>query len=506
MVRDTPGPEGAGGEARGPGTPTTPSSRRASRWAPRRGGGERPERTELEAAAVVLIDEVDRFPPSAGTEGDPVDLAITRTVAFWNRLIFLNSSPSLAGLSRIAAAYEETDQCRYQVPCPACDTYQVLAWEHLRWEKREGRSGPMAKHRPETARYACPHCGYLISEAEKPTMVRAGRWVSTNPDATPGWRGFHINALYSLLARWEDLARKFLAATVPETNVEKLQVFVNTVLGEPFEAAAVALGADELHQRAKREEYSEDPLPEGVGVLTAGVDVQDDRIELVVFGWGLGEESWSLEHKIIRGDPSTHKIWDEDLHHALTQVYEHPAGVRLRIAAVGVDSGYHTQLAYRFCKAREANRVWAMKGVGTVGSPLMDRPTRRNKYKAALYKVGTDQAKTTIYSRLRLEIPGPGYCHHRPDYPEEYFEQLTAEKRRKKKNRRGYVTTEWVLRPGRRNEILDCTVLGLAAYEGLVLGGLKIDRVLEHIHSHRKKGVEKPKRRSRRRVISEGVS
>jgi phage terminase large subunit GpA-like protein len=452
---------------------------------------------------VVLIDEVDRFPPSAGTEGDPVDLAITRTEAFWDRLIFLNSSPSLEGLSRIAAAFNETDQARYHVPCPECATYQVLAWENLRWEKREDKKGP-SRHRPETARYACPHCGYLIHEREKPVIIRQGEWRSTAEGSSPGWRGFHINALYSLLTRWESLARKFIAATSPETNTEKLQVFVNTVLGEPFEAAGVTLSASELRQKAQEEKYSESPLPDRVAVLTAGVDVQDDRIEVVVFGWGPGEESWSLEHHVIYGDPSTKKIWDEDLDLVLNKVYKHPAGVRLRISAAGVDSGHYAQMAYRFCKAREARRVWAMKGVGTIGAPLVDRPTRRNKLRTPLFKVGTDAAKTTIYSRLELDHPGPGYCHHRPDYPEEYFDQLTAEKRKKKKNRRGFTTAEWVLAPGRRNEVLDCTVYALAALEALTLGGLDLERVLEYIQGTTEEG-KKPSRK-KRRVLSEGVA
>lgn len=454
---------------------------------------------------VILIDEVDRFPPSAGTEGDPVDLAVTRTAAFWNRLIFLNSSPGVSGISRIEAAYLETDQRRYFVPCPSCRTFQVLAWENLRWEKREKGEG-MARHLPETAAYACPHCGDLIQERHKARMVSDGEWRSTSSEGNPGWAGFQINALYSLLAKWPDLVRKFLAATTPEPQPEKLQVFVNTVLGEAWESAGVSLDPDSLHGRAQKEEFSSDPLPAKVAVLTAGVDVQDDRIEVGVIGWGPGEESWALEHHIIYGDPSTRRMWDEDLEAVLARVYQHPLGVRLRLSAVGVDSGHYAQMAYRFCKRREARRVWAVKGVGSVGAPLMDRPSRRNKFKAPLFRVGTDAAKTTIYSRLQLEEPGPGYCHHSPEFDLEYFQQLTAERRKRRKNRRGFVTAEWVKPPGRRNEVLDCTVYALAALEGLTVGGLDLQRVAEYIHESGKKGEPAPKPGRRRRVRSKGVS
>jgi phage terminase large subunit GpA-like protein len=470
-------------------------------------GANAPSGLSARPRRVILLDEVDRFPPSAGTEGDPVDLAITRASAFWNRLIFMNSSPGMAGLSRIHAAYLETDQRQFYVPCPSCGGYQVLAWANLRWEKDDRKSGP-ARHLPETARYACPSCGDLISEKKKPQMVRAGEWRPTNPDAPDGWVGFQLNALNSLLARWPDLVRKFVAATSPEPNPEKLQVFVNTVLGEPFEAAGVKLDPSDLEKRASEETYSEDPLPEEVAVITAGVDIQDDRIEVVTYGWGPGEESWALEHHVIYGDPSINRMWDEDLDHVLQRVYPHPLGVRLRISAVGVDSGHYAQQAYRFCKAREARRVWAVKGVGTIGAPLMDRPTRSNKYKTPLFKVGTDAAKTTIYSRLQLEKPGPGFCHHRPDFDEEFFRQLTAEKRRRRKNRRGFVVAEWVLPPGRRNEVLDCTVYALAALEGLTMGGMNLDRVAEYIRQAGKKGKGKkaPAKRRRHRILSEGVA
>ena len=471
-------------------------------------GANAPSGLSARPRRIILLDEVDRFPPSAGTEGDPVDLAETRAAAFWNRLIFLNSSPGMEGLSRIDEAYNETDQQKYFVPCPSCGEYQVMAWENMSWDKVEGEEGP-GRHRPETVRYACSHCGDLIPETCKAEMVRRGEWRPTNPDAPPHWRGFQLSALYSLLAKWEDQVRKFVAATSPEPNPEKLQVFVNTVLGEPFEAAGVTLDHSELWQRAQPEEYTDEEIPEGVCVITAAADVQDDRIEVLVMGWGVGEESWSLEHRVLYGDPSINRMWDEDLDHVLARVYDHPLGVRLRISAAGIDSGHYTQQAYRFAKAREARRVWALKGVGTIGAPLMDRPTRRNKYKAQLFKVGTDAAKTSIYARLQIEEPGPGYCHHRSDFPEEYYRQLTAERRKREKNRRGFHTARWVKRPGRRNEILDLTVYNLAVLEGLTMGGMDLKRVSEYIRQASKKGSDgkqsSPPGR-RRRILSEGVS
>lgn len=469
-------------------------------------GANAPSGLSARPRRVVLIDEVDRFPPSAGTEGDPVELAVKRTRTFFNRLVFLNSSPGHADTSRIWEAYQETDQCQFYVPCPACRGWQVLRWENLVWEKREGVEGA-AKHRPETVRYGCSHCGELIHERHKRKMVQAGEWRPTNQDGIPGYRGFQMSALPALWVKWEDLVREWVAATTPEPNPELLQVFVNTSLGEPWEAKGVGMDYEDLVRLA--EDYDADPLPEGVCVITAGVDVQDDRLEVELVGWGVGMESWSLDYLIIRGDPSTHEVWDVQLHNALSRVFQHPLGPRIRISCSGVDSGYMTQQVLRFTKPREAARVYAFKGSSELGKPIISRPGRRNKLKAPVHMIGTDAVKTLLYQRLQLELPGPGRCHFPNRYPEEYFRQLTAEQMRRRKNRKGHVVREWVVKKGRRNEALDCRVYAHAAMEALIQSGLDLQAVHDHIRALATQDpVGPPPQRpgGKRRVLSRGVS
>lgn len=467
-------------------------------------GANAPSGLSARPRRVILIDEVDRFPPSAGTEGDPVNLAIKRTRTFWNRLVFLNSSPGLEGTSRIADAYRQTDQRKYFVPCPSCGAYQTLEWDNLRWDKHPDRKGP-SKHLAHTARYACAGCGDLIPEAKKAWMVRAGEWRATSEDGRPGWAGFNLNALYALWVPWADLVGEWVEATSPQLQPEKLQVFVNTTLGQPYDPAGSGLDPDSLQARA--EDYPADPVPEGVCVITAGVDVQHDRLEVEFVGWGIGQESWSLDYLVLRGDPSVHRIWDEDLHHALTRTWEHPSGARLRLAAAGVDSGAWTQQVYRFTKSREQARIWAFKGSGQQGRPIIShQPSRRNKRKAALFWIGTDSAKAAIYQRLEIEHPGAGYMHFPTRYPETYYKGLTAEKQVKRRNKRGYVVREWVKKPGVANEPLDCRVYAYAALEGLEMGGMDIGRIAEHLAELKAGGGKaKPKTR-RRRVFSEGVA
>lgn len=471
-------------------------------------GANAPSGLSARPRRIVLIDEVDRFPPSAGTEGDPVELAIKRTRTFFNRLIFLNSSPGLADTSRIWEAYQETDQRQFYVPCPSCREWQVLEWANLTWEKREGVEGP-ARHRPETVRYACAHCGDLIQERHKRSMVQAGEWQPTNPAGQPGYRGFQMSALPALWVRWEDLVREWVAATSPQVNPELLQVFVNTSLGEPYEAKGVGMDYEDLVRRAKTEIYEAEPLPEGVCAITAGVDVQDDRLEVEVVGWGPGMESWSLEYLIIRGDPSTNEIWDVQLNEVLSKAYQHPLGPRLRIVSAGVDSGYMTQQVLRFTAPREASRIYAFKGSSELGKPVIGRPGRRNKRRAPVHMIGTDAVKTLLYQRLQLEKPGPGFCHFPSRYPEEYFRQLTAEQMKRRRNRRGHVVREWVVKKGRRNEVLDCRVYAHAALEGMIQAGMNLERLREHINqlANRdavQKAGEPPRRK--RRVLSKGVT
>ncbi len=403
---------------------------------------------------LVLLDEVDRFPPSAGTEGDPVELAVKRTTTFWNRKIILTSTPTTKGASRIEQAWEESDQRIYKVPCPVCGGYQVLLWGGIKFDRDE-------KGRPVNVRYECEHCRAHLTEPDKHRMIRNGRWVITRPWVARA-AGFHINELYSPWSTWAGVVENFLEA---KKRPETLRVWVNTSLGETWEEEGVTV--DDAALGGRREDYGiGDPLPEPVLLLAAGVDVQGDRIEATAWGFGLGEESWVIQHAVFRGNPETSlKVW-RDLDDWLQKTWPHSNGTALRIAATCVDSGGHaTQQVYDFCRRREARRVWAIIGRAGAGLPLMKIGVRRIRQKVALGIVGTDTAKGLLFSRLALGEFGPGYIHFPRDVDDDYFRQLTAEKLTTK-HVTGVPTRVWK-QIRARNEALDCAVYAFAAFASL---------------------------------------
>lgn len=396
---------------------------------------------------LVLCDEVDRYPPSAGTEGDPVSLAKKRSTTFWNRKLLLTSTPTIKGASRIEAAYEQSDQRRFHVPCPHCGAYQVLTWQQVKWESDSER------HRTDTAHYECVQCGVAIYDSDKPAMLAAGKWVATAPFT--GTAGFHTNELYSPWVTWPQIVAEFLKAKkLPET----LKTWVNTSLGDTWEEAGESVDADLLMQR--KESWGSE-APEEVAIITAGVDVQGDRLEVEVKGWGIGEESWSLDYKIFYGDPAHEAVWQE-LDAYLLRPVKSKTGLYLNIACACIDTGgHHTQSVYEFCKTRAVRGIFPIKGMNQTGKPLVGRPSKNNRHKLRMYPLGVDTAKEIIVSRLRLTEPGPGYCHFPVERDREYFLQLTAEKQVTKFTR-GVARREWI-KTRARNEVLDCSVYALAA-------------------------------------------
>lgn len=431
-------------------------------------GANSPSKLRARPRRVVLFDDVDAFPASAGDEGDPIELGVKRTSTFWNSKVGIVSTPTISDLSRIEKAYDQTDRSQYWVPCPHCEHMQTLEFENLKWETDE--EGDEKEHHPDTARYLCEGCGTLIHERHKPKMLEEGEWRARDDD--PRQRGFHLNDLYSPWVEWETIVREFLEA---KGHPEKLQVFVNTRLGEAFDEKGQQLDTEPLLRR--REEYPPEPLPEGVALVTAGVDVQADRLECELVGWGPGEESWSLDYFRIPGDPSVSDVW-KDLDDILGRRFMHPVGVKIPVAATCVDSGYMTQQVYDYCGERQNERIWAIKGMDGMGRPIIDRPRRNTRNKVPLYPVGVDAAKTAIYKRLRIEDPGEGYCHfpRREPYDEEYFRQLTSEKLVRKTGRRGQQKLQWVRRPNRRAEALDVRVYAMAALEELQVAGADLER------------------------------
>lgn len=492
-------------------------------------GANAPAGLRSRARRVLLLDEIDGYPPSAGTEGDPVELVIARSRTFWNRIIFLNSTPTLEGLSRIETALKDCDVVRkFFVPCPHCQHEQELLFHNLQWDKDED-----GKHLPDTAQYACGGCGAMIPEKMKNWMLRNGRWVDgvlveeeqaktsdpTDDSQSGGWKwvqqpppdrmrsvGFHLNALYSPWMKWNEIVGMFLKS---KGDPLRLQVFVNTVLGEVFREKGFRIDAHPLLARC--EVYPADPLPEGVLLITAGVDVQADRLECEIVGWGLNYESWSLDFMRIPGDPSLEGgVW-ENLDHVLGAKYTHPCGMKFGIYSAGVDSGYLTQTVYKYCSARQAARIWPIKGFDGEGRTIWDKPSSRNKFKVPMYPVGVDTAKGVIYSHLRIQKPDdwdggaiPGFAHFpaREPYDEEYFKQLTSEKVVIRQAARGHLRRQWIRRPGRRAEALDCRVYALAAHEGAYLAGIRLDQIAKMVTEGRAPSA--PGRRVRHRGVDVG--
>ena len=392
---------------------------------------------------ILLMDEVDRYETSAGSEGSPISLAIARTKTFWNRKIFMCSTPTVKGISAIEDAFEESDQRYYHVPCPECNHKQVLKWKNVVWDDEK----------PETANYACDGCGAVISESKKQWMIKNGEWIATKP--TNKVAGFHISELYSVWSTWADMAKNFLEA---KKNPETLKTFINTSLGESWEEQGDAVEYETLLER--RLNYDFTNIPEEVLVLTAGCDVQKDRIELQLVGWGKDYLAYVCDYKIFWGDPNSQNVWS-DLDAYLKKRFKTDTDRIIPISCTTIDSGgHHTNMVYQFTKPRQGRRVFAIKGLSTAGKPIANRPTFVGKNKAVLYGVGTDSAKEAIFARLATD-PDQTTLHFCSDLDEEYFKQLTAEKRITKFVR-GRKTLAWKqIRP--RNEALDTLVYNFAA-------------------------------------------
>jgi len=408
---------------------------------------------------VVLCDEVDRYPPSAGSEGSPILLARKRSATFHNRKMVMVSTPTNKGASMIESQYEESDKRQYFVPCEDCGTVQTLKWSNVKWDK----------DKPETAYYACDSCGSVWDDAKRNRSVRKGEWVAT-ADFT-GVAGFHINGLYSPWTTLADAVRDFLIAKkAPDT----LRVFVNTFLAETWEDAGETI--NNIDFREREEEWGE-RISDDIVVITAGIDVQDDRIELELVGWMRDEESYSLAYKTLYGDPSTPHLWN-DLDNILKASYTTESGRQLGIRAACVDSGGHyTQAVYNFVRPREGRRIFAIKGMAGEQRPLVGRPSKNNIGKIKLFTVGTFPIKELIFSRLKVQSEGAGYCHFPAGRSDEYYQQLANSEKIVTKYQKGFPRREFV-KTRTRNEALDCRVY---AYAALCILSLNINAVADRV-------------------------
>lgn len=407
----------------------------------------------------IYADEVDRFARSAGDEGSPLDLAIARTTNFPDSKILITATPTVKGQSVVEEEFLKTNQCHPYVPCPHCDHYQILEWERLDY-KRHGEDNPV---------YICEGCSGEIEEYQKGAMLRRLRWQPHNLDAPPDLWGFWLNGLYSPFAgsSWRRLVQEWKAA---QENSMKLRVFFNTRLSQCWESKGETPDWEKLFLR--RESYRPGTVPEGALVLTAGVDVQADRLEVEVVGWGEGLESWSVDYQVISGNPHDEETWQklEDLR---TRRYPHELGEYLQISAMAIDSGYSSQEVYRYCRQHHPSQVMAIKGRDSLAIPVS--PPKKVDYSqggkvinsgAVIRHVGVDILKSELYGWLAKGLPDedeelpPGWCHF-PEYGREYFEQLCSEKLVAKEVRGRLAYTFEKIR--KRNEALDCRVYARAA-------------------------------------------
>lgn len=402
----------------------------------------------------LFLDDIDGYPDYIEGEGDPVDLGRQRTATFKNRKIFVASTPTIRG-GRIDKLFDTTDQRRFFVTCPACGHQDWIRWGRIRWP--EGN--------PEAAALECEKCGALTPERKKPDLLAGGEWRATAAGADPRRRGYHISALYSPLGwkSWAAIARDFLGAKAAGWK-DNGQVVTNTLFGEAWEEQGDSIQHEGLF--ARREQYQA-AVPLGVLVLTAGVDVQDDRLELEIVGWGIGEESWGIDYLVLSGAPEQEGVWQQ-LDAALAERYEREDGAILQVACAGLDTAYATQEAYEYARRREDRGVRAVRGMAGAGRPIVSTPVEKRARKlqkpVRLFTIGVDGVKGLLYSRLRLLSAGAGYCHFpiHEGYDPEFFEQLTAEKRVIRYHRGRFPYHEWVKsRP--RNEALDCRVYATAA-------------------------------------------
>jgi phage terminase large subunit GpA-like protein len=406
----------------------------------------------------LFADEVDAFPSDVDGEGDPVALAERRTTTFARRKILLTSTPTVKDFSRIEAEYLRSDQRRFYVPCPSCGGMQWLQWPRLKWDAK----------RPGDVRYQCEHCGERFEENHKPAMLAAGEWRATAP-SDGRTAGFQLSGLYSPLGwcSWEQLVDDFLRA---KSDAPALKAFVNTRLAETWEEDyAAAVSADGL--MTKRLAYESGTCPDGVVLLTCGVDVQDNRLAVSVWGWGEGETGWLIWHQELMGDPTQVEVWGQ-LDQVLVTEWATAAGNALKVSQVAVDSGGHcTHEVYRYVRDRVRQNVVAIKGSSRRNSPAVGKGSKVDvswqgrvlKRGVTLYQLGTDTIKTTLFGRLRHnEAGGVGTLHFGMAADEEYFRQLTSE-RQALRYHRGFPIREWVKKAGDRNEALDCVVYAYAA-------------------------------------------
>ena len=437
---------------------------------------------------VLLADEVDAYKASAGKEGDPVMLAEQRQTTYWDYKTVLVSTPTDKNNSRILDEFNASTQEEWTVPCPNCGFYQPFVWDNMVFDKEKWPEGGV--------QYRCAECGCLDNEYRWKKNSLQGKWHAEHPERSV--RGFHMNKIGSTLCGWDKIVEDFIAADLDAQrgDYEKMQVFVNTDLGLPWEEPGETVEANNL---LDRREFYEAEVPDGVVYLTAGVDTQDNRFEAEVVGWGIGKESWGIRYQRIYGDLKRGQVW-ADLDDFLSKTWKKKDGTELSLRCVCMDSGgHHTDQVYRFTKERIARSIWAIKGKGGQDVPYIRNPTRSNRVETPLFTIGVDAGKALLYQRLGHKTKGPNYCHfplnEEAGYDEAYFTGLTAEKA-VVRFRKGRSVTVWEIKDGahKRNEPMDLRNYATAALE---IANPRLVRDLPDMTA--------PVKRPRRRQLNRGI-
>jgi len=458
----------------------------------------------------LFCDEVDAYPPDADSEGDPLTLAIQRTATFARRKIFIVSTPTIQGLSRIEKEFNSTDQRYYFVPCPFCGKFQTLKWENISYDANSNK-----------VVYVCEHCQKNIEEHHKTEMLEQGEWkrqleaahksfASRGENKESKTIGFHLSSLYSPVGwmSWETCYRNYLAA---EKDEQLLKAWTNTTLGLPWEEKGEVPDWGVLFDR--REHYKIGTVPAGGYVLTAGVDVQKDRIELEIVAWGKNHENWSVDYRVIYGSPTTKEPW-EKLSAILHEEFESEDGVYRKINMLAIDSGFATQEVYAWVRSQSIHNVMAIKGVDNSLVPLnsptkIDINLKGKKISNAvrLWKVGVSILKSELYGWLSQTKNEDGSTPHGyarfPEYDTEYFKQLTAEQL-VTRIVKGYPKREWQ-KIRERNEALDCRIYARAATIALGIDRWTDTKWEQIIGNTNKSDVKQSSPRQRRIIRSKFI-
>ena len=435
---------------------------------------------------VVLGDEVDRFPLTAGTEGNPFQLGVKRTSNFWDSFVGEFSTPTDEETSQIWESYQRSDQRLFFVPCLHCGEFHTLQWKSVLREK----------DRIEEAAHFCPHCGCAQPDAGKEEQLANGDWRAQKPEVK-GWAGFRLSGLYSPWRTYAQIVREYFDC---KDDPLRYRVFVNTTLGWVWRTGKAATSIEKL--LARRENYTYELVPMRAVVLIMSVDIQDDRVEYEVIGWGRGFESWSIQYGVILGAFEKPEV-QQALDAAIRKTYLHESGVRIKIMRCGIDSGGHyTSEVYKFCKPRYGQGVFAVRGIGGQGKAIVYKITKMKgpDSPSRLVNIGTNEAKDLVFEALKKERPEnnepcPWYMHFPSTVGEGYFKQLTAE-RPDVRIKQGRRVREWVLKkPGLRNEALDCRVYNIAT---LKIPGLDLEQMVTEFEARIKAGAPTARGQNRR--------